>query len=162
MAIKDFDIIAQEQFNFLTSEYSFIQSKCDKEEWGYELIYLNDTTGIKITYEYSEAYIFIMLYQLIDGEFRENPKKIEGNTILYGYGLDDLISLRNPQALIKPAFEYGEQSEYYDNEKGLSIYVSRFAENLKTYAKDIFKGDFTVFPELDKIVKERVERYRGE
>lgn len=160
MAAKDFDIIAQEQFKFLTSEYGFRLSKCDKEDWGYELIYLNDTTGVKITYEYREAYVFIMLYQLIDGELRENPRSIDDNTILHGYGLDDLIGLRNSQALIKPAFEYGEQSEYYDEEKGLLLYVSAFAENLKIYAKDILGGDFTVFPELDKIVKDRVKKYR--
>jgi len=159
MAAKDFDIIAQEQFKFLESEYSFSLSKCKKEDWGYELIYLNDTTGVKITYEYREAYVFIMLYQLIDGELRENPRNIEDNTILHGYGLDDLISLRNSQALIKPAYEYGEQSEYYDQENGLSLYVAAFAGNLKAYAKDILNGDFTIFPDLDKIVKERVKKY---
>jgi hypothetical protein len=160
MDAKDFDIIAQEQFKFLVSEYDFRLSKCEKEDWGYELIYLNDTTGVKITYEYREAYVFITLYQLEDGELRENPRNIEDNTTLYGYGLDDLIGVRNPQALIKPAFEYGEQSEYYDKEKGLLLYVSAFAENLKTYAKDILGGDFTVFPELDKIVKDRVKKHR--
>lgn len=159
MAAKDFDIIAQEQFKFLVSEYDFRLSKCEKEDWGYELIYLNDTTGVKITYEYREAYVFIMLYQLLDGEFQENPRNIEGNTILHGYGLDDLISLRNPQTLIKPAYDYGEQSKYYDEKNGLLLYVSEFAENLKKYAKDILKGDFTIFPELDKIVKERVKKY---
>ncbi|MBI3143582.1 MAG: hypothetical protein HYZ16_12215 [Bacteroidetes bacterium] len=159
MAAKDFDIIAQEQFKFLESEYSFRLSKCEKEDWGYELIYLNDTTGVKITYEYREAYVFIMLYQLIDGELRENPRSIDNNTILHGYGLDDLISLRNPQALIKPAYNYGEQSKYYDEKNGLLLYVSEFAGNLKRYAKDVLKGDFTIFHELDKIVKERVKKF---
>lgn len=159
MAAKDFDIIAQEQFKFLLSKYDFRLSKCEKEDWGYELIYLNDTTGVKITYEYREAYVFIMLYQLIEGELQDNPRSIEGDTILLGYGLDDLISVRNPQALIKPAYEYGELSEYYDKEKGLSLYVTAFANNLKTSAKDILSGDFTVFPDLDKIVKDRIKKY---
>ena len=159
MTEKDFDIIAQEQFKLLKSEYDFRLVKCEKENWGYELIYLNDTTGIKITYEYREAYVFIMLYQLKDGELRENPRNVDANTTLYGYGLDDLISLRNPDALIKPAYEYGEESEYYDIENGMSLYVSAFAGNLKEYAKDILTGDFTVFSELDKIVKERMKKY---
>lgn len=159
MAAKDFDFIAQEQFKFLESEYGLRLSKCEKEDWGYELIYLNDKIGVKITYEYREAFVFIMLYQLIEGELQENPRSIEDDTILLGYGLDDLISLRNPQALIKPAYEYGEQSEYYDKEKGLSLYVTAFADNLKKSAKDILSGDFTVFPDLDKIVKERIKKY---
>src|SRR5690625_3265875 len=114
MAAKEFDIIAQEQFKFLVSEYDFRLSKSEKEDWGYELIYLNDTTGVKITYEYRESYVFIMLYLVLGGELQETPKRIEGNTTLWGYGLDDLISIRNPQALIKPAYDYGEHSKYYD------------------------------------------------
>ena len=159
MPTKDFDIIAQEQFKFLLSEYDFRLSKCEKEDWGYELIYLNDTTGVKITYEYREAYVFIMLYQLMEGELQENPRSIEGDTVLLGYGLDDLISLRNPQALAKPAYEYEEQSEYYDKEEGLSLFVKAFADSLKISAKDILSGDFSVFPDLDKIVKERIKKY---
>lgn len=160
MAGKDFDIIAQEQFKFLKSEYRFRLSKREKEDWGFELIYLNDTTGVKITYEYREAYIFIMLYKLVDGDLRENPRSIEENTILFGFGLDDIISLRDPQALIKPSYEYGEKYKYYDKDKGLFLYTSAFADNLKKYAKDVLDGDFTIFSDLDTIVKERVKKYR--
>lgn len=156
MVGKDFDIIAQEKFKFLESVYSFKLSKCEKENFGYELLYLNDTTGVKITYEYREAYIFIMLYQLIKGELHENPRNIMNNSIIYCYSLDDLIRLRNPKALIRPAYEYEEKSEYYNVADGLSLYVSAFASNLKTYAK----GDFTIFSELNMIVKKRVENYK--
>ena len=160
MTDKGFSIIAKKHLSFLESEYNFRLSKCDKEDWGYELIYRSDTTGVRITYEYREAYIFIMLYQLVDGAIKENPRNIENNTVLYGYGLDDIISLRNPEDLIKPAYEYGEQSEYYDKDKGLSLFTSAFTSNLKTYGKDVLSGDFEIFPELDKIVKERVRSYK--
>lgn len=160
MARKDFDNIVQEQFKFLKSEYGFRLLKCEKKDWGYELIYLNNTTGVKVTYEYQAAYIFIMLYQLENGELRENPRNIDDSTTLYGYGLDDLVGLRNSHALIKPAYEYGEQSKYYDKDNGLSLYVAAFANNLKTYGKDILSGDFTIFPELNKIVKGRIKGYK--
>lgn len=160
MAGKNFDIIVKEQFKFLETEYSFRLSKYHKESWGHQSIYLNETKGIKIIYEYREAYIFIILYQLKDGKLVENPQSIEDSTILYSYGLDDLIGLRNFQALIRPAFQYGEKSEYYDKENGLSLYMSKFAENLKLYAKDILFGDFTVFSELDKVVKSRIKKYK--
>ena len=159
MNIKDFDYIAQDQFKFLVSDFDFKLSRHVKEEWGYEMIYLNDKTGIKITYEYREAYVFIILFQLINGKIKENPRRIEEKTVLYGYGLDDLIGLRNPQALIKPAYEYGDNSKYYDPKNGLSHYVAEFANNLKEYAIDILKGNFTIFSELDKVVKERIKMY---
>lgn len=159
MKKKKIYTIAQEKFKFLDSEYGFKLFKRKKEDWGYELIYLNNTTAVKIIYEYGEAYIFIMLYKLNKGKLQENPIQINEDTILYGYGLDDLILLQNPQAIIKPAYEYGKQSEYYDKEMGLSLYISAHAENLKEYAKDILRGDFTIFPELDKIIKDRIKKY---
>ncbi|MBK8503664.1 MAG: hypothetical protein IPL46_16510 [Saprospiraceae bacterium] len=107
-----------------------------KEDWGYELIYLNNTTGVKITYEFREAYIFIMLIKLVDGSLIENPRSIQENNVLYGYGLDDVIGLRNPQALIKPAYQYGEESEYYDKKKGLTLYVTG-----AKYSKSIYHGN---------------------
>ena len=101
-----------------------------------------------------------MLYQLIKGELHENPRNIMNNSIIYCYSLDDLIRLRNPKALIRPAYEYEEKSEYYNVADGLSLYVSAFASNLKTYATEILKGDFTIFSEFNKIVKKRVENYK--
>lgn len=159
MKNRSFDIIAKEQFSFLESEYNFRLSICNREDWGYNLIYMNDTTGVKITYEYREAYIFIMLYRLVDGSLQENPRSIEDNTILYGYGLDDIISMSNPKDLIMPAYEYGEQSKYYDKEKGLHLYTSAFSNNLKVYGKSVLNGNFEIFPRLDEIVKERVRNY---
>src|SRR6185503_13198680 len=105
--------------------------------------------------EFQEAYIFIMLYQLVNGLLIDNPGSIKHDTVLYGFGLDDIINLRDPSALIKPAYDYGEESKYYDKERGLEQYVSAFAYNLKKYASDLLSGDFKIFKEVDKIVKER-------
>jgi hypothetical protein len=159
MASKDFDVIAKEQFKFLESDFGFQLSKNDKEDWGYELIFLNTTTGVRITYEFREAYIFIMLYKLVDGSLMENPRSIQENTLLHGHGLDDIVSIRNPQALIKPAYQYGKESEYYDKKKGLTLYVTAFANNLKEYALDVLGGDFKIFDEANRVVKERIKRY---
>lgn len=159
MADRDFDIIAKEQFSFLQSEFRFHLLKCKKERWGYELFYANDTTGVKITYEYQTAYIFIMIYRLIGGEFCENPANIEENTVLYGYGLDDIIGVQHPEALIKPAYEYGEKSSYYDK-YGLTLYTLAFANNLKKFGEKVLQGDFAVFSDVDEIVKERIKTCR--
>lgn len=160
MANKNFDQIAKEQFEFLELDFGFKLTKYQKKDWGYELIYLNKTTGVKITYEFQEAYIFIMLYQLISGNLIENPRNIKEDTILHGYGLDDIIIHRNPSALIQPAYQYGEQSEYYDKEKGLMLYVSAFANNLKEYASDVLAGDFKIFNKVDRAVKQRADRHK--
>lgn len=160
MPKKNFYTISREKFNFLECDYNFTFSKCTKEDWGYELIYKNDTTGVKITYEYREAYIFIKLCELINGEIQEPPRNIQDDDTLHCYGLDDLITICSPQDMIKPAYEYGDESIYYDRENGLTLYVSAFAKNLKLYGEDILKGNFKAFSELDKIVKRRAKLYK--
>ena len=160
MIAKIFDIIAKEQFNFLESEYNFRLSKCDKKDWGYEIVYLNNTTGVKIIHEYRESYIFILLYRLVNEKLIEASGNIKEDTILHSYGLDDIVNLHNPSALISPTYEYPDASKFHDQHKGMSLYVSAFADNLKTYAKDVLIGNFEIFPELDKVVKERVRNYK--
>jgi hypothetical protein len=158
MKALTFDDIAKENFNFLISDYDFKLIKSHKENSGYKLIYLNSFTGVKITYEYREAYIFIMLYKLINRKMIENPIDIMKDSILYGYGLDDIINLKNPSDLIKPSYQYNSESDYHDSCKGLTLYVSTFANNLKIYASDILDGDFKIFKELDTIVKDRISK----
>ena len=143
----DFDFIVMKQFKFIESEFGFRFLKAFKEEWGCELTYLNDTTGVKITYESR------------DGSLVENPAKIHRDTTLYGYDLDDIIGLRNAAALIKPAYEYGEESGYFDSESGLSRYVASFARNLREYGSDVLSGDFGIFKQVDKIVKDRADQH---
>lgn len=158
MAANDFDTISKEQFQFLELEYGFKIKKCKKEDWGYELIYLNITTGVKIVYEFREAYIFISLYKLVNGNFIENPKSIESDMEIHGYGLDDIINLRNSKALIKPAYQYGEESKFYNKDRGLMLFIKAFANNLKEYAADVLAGEFKIFQETKLIVRERANK----
>ena len=157
---KNFDEIARNQFSFLISDYGCRLMECKEENWGYNLLYLNDTTGVKITYEYREAYIFIVLYKLVNGRLVKNPGCVDDDTELHGYGLDDIVNLRNPDAIIKPAYEYGDDSEYHDEQNGMTRYVSQFAKNLKQYGYDVLLGDFSIFEEIEKIVKKRAREYR--
>ena len=159
MSGTNFDKIAKNRFKFLELEYKFLLTEKTKKDWGgYELIYQNSCTGVKIVYEFKEAYIFITLFKLVDGELIENPLTFDENSILFGYGLDDVIRLRNPLALIKPAYEYSVDTKYHDKDTGLDSYVSDFADNLKKYANDILIGDFSLFKDLHKIVLERIKK----
>ena len=158
--MKNFDVVAKKEFKFLVLNYNFKLIKCYKEDWGYVLIYLNNDVGVKITYEYREAYIFIMLYKLIAGKLVENPLSIRTDSTLYGYGLDDIVNLRNPSDLIKPANQYDSNSIFHKMNEGLTSYVAVFANNLRKYANDVLLGDFKIFKELDKVVKDRVKKYQ--
>ena len=154
---KNFDQIVLEQFNFLINDYGFKLVKKREENWGYDIVFLSATTGVRIIYEIREAYIFIKLYRLVNGELVENPCPIIENSVLNVFSLGDIVTIRNPDATMKPAYQYGVDSEFYDEENGLTLYVSKFADNLKNYAEDVLTGNFGIFTELDTIVKERAK-----
>lgn len=157
MNSNSFDVIAKEKFSFLVSDFDFKLIESHKHNWGYQIVYVNKVTGVKVTYEYREAYIFVELCELIDKKIIDNPLNIKEDSVLHCYGLDDLINIRNPSELVKPAYEYGKTSKYYDSQNGLALYVSAFADNLREYASDILLGDFSIFRELDNIVKTRAK-----
>ena len=50
--------------------------------------------------------------------------------------------------------------KYYDKQKGLTLYVTAFANNLKEHASDVLAGDFKIFDEAYRVVKERVNKYK--
>lgn len=161
MATKSFDEILINEFDFLVQEFNFYLESIKKEKWGYELVYLNQTTGVIITYEFQEAYVFIVLYRLINGRIIKNLRSIEPETKLNGFSLDDIISFHNPQALIRPTYEYDSTSKYHNSLLGLKSYVSDFASNLKEYAFEILNGNFRIFDLIDGIVKERFLQYHN-
>jgi hypothetical protein len=39
--------------------------------------------------------------------------------------------------------------------------MAAFAANLQRYAADILRGDFTIFPALDKVLKERMKKFQN-
>ncbi|MDA3798947.1 MAG: hypothetical protein PF692_07695 [Kiritimatiellae bacterium] len=51
-------MIITDLFDFLITDFSCRKIEKKAESWGIEVKYANNTTGIKITYEYREAYIF--------------------------------------------------------------------------------------------------------
>lgn len=151
--------ITQNIFSFLEDDYGCELKKSVKEGWGFEVLYSNLTTGIKVQCEYREACLFIYLYKLIDGELIENPRNIRFDSELTGFDLNDVISLNNSSNIIKPfysEFELNQDSETLIKLKTFR-YILLFAESLYTYANEILRGDFKIFSKLDKIVKNRIE-----
>jgi hypothetical protein len=147
--------LVNKSFAFLTEDFEFKQTYFKLKDAGCDIQYQNKTTGISIKYEYREAYIFIYLHGLINGRIEDIPRYISDDTILTGYGLDDIIFIRNSCALMKPAYAYGKDSEFYDEKIGMELYFKKFAQLLRDYASDVLRGDFSIFDKLDVIVKKR-------
>ena len=159
---KTFEQIATEKFEFLTSDYSFRLAERRTSSGFCSLTFTNETAGVgvRITYESREAFVFVIIYRLVGGKIRENPRPINRESELTGYCLDDIVSLLGPGDALKPAYFYPPTSEFYDPNIGMELYVSRFADNLKRYASDVLTGDFRLFAQLETLVKKRAELLR--
>jgi hypothetical protein len=154
---KAFDKIVEEQFRYLADDFQFRLEKCKKIDGGFDILYVNNVCGVHIVYEFREAFLFITLHKLQNGKFVDNPRPIKPESILTGFSLDDILLQRAPDAIIKPAYSYGADSEFYDKERGLTLYVSKFSKNLKDHAADVLTGDFKIFEVLEPIVKKRAQ-----
>lgn len=150
--MTDFCESVKEHFLFLESEYDCNLESMRAEDWGCEVIYRNRTTGIKLLYEVYCAFVFVFIYKLVNGEMVDNPRPLGLDSPITCFDFNDALPI---EKRMKPAYEYGSQSNYYDEEEGLSNYSKDFALRLREYGKDVLNGDFSVLPEMEKIIKQR-------
>ena len=79
---------------------------------------------------------------------------IEAATILNSFDLEDIISLKT--AIGRKLKNYFRKYNF-SRKASLVNNLARYAEELEEYTAYILNGDFGDFPELDKIVKDRVK-----
>lgn len=137
-------------FAFLRTDYGFhlVEEKADT--WGFKLLLKNDNVGIVLTFEFRDYYLFVKLCKLQRGEFPSDPGEIRPETELESYDLDDVVSIRSKESLI-PTYKSNTK---LDRELFEEV-VGKQAANLRTFAADILRADFSLFPELEKLVKNR-------
>ena len=143
--------LLRKAFSFLIDDFSFREKSLELDNWGVRLVYCNSTTGVRISYEPREGGIFVMLIRLVDGKQPDYPIFIDEDTVLHYFDLQDLLSVRIP-CFKENNLEIGITNSEIEN------YIQQIAQNLRTKAEDILKGDFLIFSELERIVKERARQ----
>lgn len=140
----------RELFRFLETDYEFKLISCDKDPEN-KLVYTNKTTGIKIVYEHS-CMVYVIIYKLVNSKMVENPRPLKPDTPITCFDFNYLLAEKDR---MKPPYEYGEDSIYYDEEFGLFNYVKEFADRLRIYGKDVLLGDFSMLPKIEEIIKSK-------
>lgn len=114
-------------------------------------MYESDDTAVEIGLEWKEQYVYVELFRLINGKIKENPIVIRPDSELTMHNLEDLIALRAPKVTLG--------TEYFGKPitvESLEYILSQHARALKELGRDVLRGDFTVFSELESIVKARI------
>jgi Uncharacterized protein conserved in bacteria (DUF2188). len=154
--------ISIEKFRFLVDQFGFGNPKKRVGGGLYRVIYQSRSTAVEIGLEWREQYIYVELFRLIDGKIKENPIIIRPESKLNEFNLEDLLAIRAPHYKLSPNYfdkPYKLSPNYFN--KSLSLesvqYVLiHYATVLREFAKDVLQGDFSVFSELELVVKRRL------
>lgn len=123
-------------------------------EVGFEILFKNATTGVLIECEIIGHELFMYVGELHEGQFRRTGGEFTPDTVVYDFSVGDAMALRMPP------------DELLDDDKWRSLTLEErlncLASGLANCCGDILQGDFRVFEQLDKIVKERARRYAFE
>jgi len=151
--VNAFFKISAEKFQFLVDEFGFRRGAQKSESGLYRVLYENETTAVEIGMEWQEQYVYVELFRLINGEIKENPIMIGHDSELAVFNLEDLLGIRAPKMTLDPEY-FGTRITL----GSLDHVLGHYARSLKEVGKDVLHGDFTVFRELESIVKARISR----
>jgi len=144
--LDEFLEIGEKDFQFLVDEFGF-KKKANKTDVGiYRLRYENKTTKAEIGFDWREQYVYVLLAR----RDKEPPQRPEDE--LVAFDLEDLLRLRTGKHAIDQD-RFGKALTRKDIKEILSTY----ARGLREHAVDVLQGDFTTFPELEKIVRKRMK-----
>lgn len=118
--------------------------------YGYNVIFKNKTTAVKVAYDWKVSYLFVQFYKLIEGKIVDNPIIINENSKLTSFYLDDLLLVKEDNFIFKqlPAKEFLTDQAIIRRIQITACFV-------KEYATDILLGDFTVLSNIETLVKSR-------
>jgi hypothetical protein len=145
-----FERECRKRFKFLVAEFGSKAPKRQRISVFCSLTYQNETTAVEVSLEPMDGGVFVLVSRLVNGQIPKYPIFVTRRMTLHSFYLDDLVSLRRPDAAKRQA---GLDPP---SDREIAKSVAQSASLLRELAADILRGDFAVFSELDKIVKARI------
>jgi hypothetical protein len=153
---SDFERLCRKRLNVLGPDYGFTIAKVEKDCYGVFITYQNSTSFVRISYQPRETGVSVFIGRTVGGIVPPYPTNVEPDTVLHWFDFEDLLALKAPSATILSTTAR-EQLSCAQLDQALK----RIAIALDTYARDIFRGDFSIFEELDRVVKARAKMLRA-
>lgn len=147
--------IVEEKLRPLLGEYEL--SRESMEDGGgysyYSIVFQNEHAAVRVYFEWREQYLSVQLCRLVNGKVQRNPESLDGEWTCFH--IDDLLAVRVPEydlsALLLP--QEWKSEEVTMNAVGDSL--EKYADALRQHGVDVLRGDFSVFPQLERIAKHR-------
>ena len=147
--VDEFFERGEKDFQFLVDEFGF-KKRAKKTDVGvYRLPYENETTKVEIGFDWRDQYLYVLLGR----RDRKPPQRPEDE--LVAFALEDLVKLRTGKYAIDQE-RFGKALTRQD----VKEIVSTYAHALRDRGADVLQGDFATFPELEKIVRQRIKDHQ--
>lgn len=146
-----FEHACVKRLRFLEDDFQFQLEKIERETFGVFIIYRNSSTAVRVSLEPREGGIFVLVCRLIDGKIPEYPIFVKPDTPVNCFYLDDIVRLKMGELPSRPVVK--QLLSPADVEATL-IEISSL---LREFAVDLLKGNFTIFADLDRVVKIRAK-----
>lgn len=150
---KSFKALCKKHFDFLAEDYGFKETIYEENSYGCYLTLSNKTTAVRVSYEVRDGGVNALLYRLVDGAIPSYPIFIKPDIIINCFYLEDVVALKSSSGHFEPILSGGANP----NSQALETDLMQYATALRDYAKDILQGDFSCFPELEIVVKQRAQ-----
>jgi hypothetical protein len=150
--IDEFFEIGEKEFRFLVDEFGFKKRAIKTDVEVYRLPYENGTTKVEIGLEWRDQYVYVLLGRR-EAKKTKNARRLpRPEDELMAFNLEDLLKLRTGKYAIDED-RFGRAL----TRKDIKAILSTYARGLREHAPDVLQGDFSIFPELEKIVRKRMK-----
>ena len=147
--------ICAEKLQFLMDEYGFRETdRTDTYNSFYEVIYQNETTAVKVYFERRDMYVSVQVCRLVGGKLQKDPETLTPSTEWTCFQVDVLLMVRAPAYDQRPFLLAEEARSHEEVAEGIAVVLANYADALRAHGQDVLRGDFSVFPQLDRIAKE--------
>ena len=151
--------IVEEKLHPVLDEYGLRQTSVE-DPGGYTyytIIFQNELAAVRVYFEWRERYLAVQLCRLVSGKVQRDPESLDSEWTRFP--VDFLLSVRAPaydQSGLQLPAEWKSEEATMD-EIGQSL--EKYVDAIRLHGGDILWGDFSVFPQLDRIAKQRaIER----
>jgi hypothetical protein len=149
--------IVEEKLRPLLDEYRLRRTRV--ENGGgysyYTIIFQNEHAAVRVYFEWRERYLSVQVCRLVDGKVQNDPESLDVEWTCFH--VEDLLTVVAP--------EYDQSELWLPNDwQGENVLMSeigqrleKYAVALRMYAGNVLQGDFMLFPQLDRIAKQRAK-----
>lgn len=150
MELGHFAAACISRFGFLRDDFGFSHGSCDRTDDGYACRFHRGEVGVSVEFLQMEFWIYVRLWRLVDGKFTPNSGEMTPSTLLRCFYLDDLVAVR----------AHAEEQLARRNRLGaaprtIETMLDQAALDLRRYAGDVLKGDFSALDDVEPRIKER-------